>query len=129
MTLLLHFTRGGCMKKLIILFLLIILPAAAIAKDKMHTKTSANQECYECHGSQMQTWQDGKHGLMGVKCVVCHGSTDKNFAAKPDIYKCRGCHSEKVADVEKKMLPKMKTCFICHDAHSVATKFHTKGGK
>ena len=27
-------------------------------------------------------WQDGKHGVMGVKCVVCHGSTDKNFIGK-----------------------------------------------
>jgi len=117
------------MKRLTIIFLLIILPAAAIAKGKMHIKTPADQECYECHGSQMQIWQDGKHGLMNVKCVVCHGSTDKNFAAKPDIYKCRGCHGEKVADVEKSPLLKQKTCFVCHTAHSVESKFHKKGGK
>lgn len=116
------------MKKIIFFFLILVLPVAVIAKEKTHMKTSGDQECYECHGAQMQVWQDGKHGLMGVKCVVCHGSTDKNFTPKPDIYKCRGCHSEKVADVEKKLFPIQKTCFLCHDAHSVATKFHTKGG-
>ncbi len=117
------------MKRLIILSLLLVLPVAVIAKDKTHIKTSEDQECYECHGMQTQVWQDGKHGLMNVKCVVCHGSTEKNFVARPDIYKCRGCHGEKVVDVEKKLPLKIRDCFLCHDHHAVTTKFHSEGGK
>ncbi|MCL4490324.1 MAG: hypothetical protein M1510_00230 [Nitrospirae bacterium] len=117
------------MKKLIILLLMLALPVTAVAKEKKHIKTSEDQECSECHGAQMQAWQEGKHGLMGVKCLVCHGSTDKNFVPKPDIYRCRGCHGEKVEDVEKKLPPKARDCFLCHDAHSVTARFHMKGGK
>lgn len=120
------------MKRLVIFLIisLMAIPLPLIAKDKKtgHIKTAEYQECSECHTSEKELWDTGKHGLMNVKCVVCHGSTYKNFTAKPDIYKCSGCHSEKVADVEKKLLPKQKTCFLCHDAHSVAAKFHTKGG-
>ena len=117
------------MKKLIILIVVLVLPAAVLAKAKTHIKTSEDQECYECHGTQMQTWQDGKHGLMNVRCVVCHGSTEKNFTAKPDIYKCRGCHGEKVSDVEKRLPKAVQSCFLCHDHHAVTMKFHDKGGK
>jgi len=114
---------------LIVFSLILITTSAVIAKEKKHIKTSEDQECSECHGAQMQVWQDGKHGLMNVKCIVCHGSTDKNFTPKPDIYKCRGCHEEKVADVKKNLSKGIKTCFICHDHHSLTTKFHAKGGK
>ncbi|BCB95909.1 hypothetical protein JZK55_08310 [Dissulfurispira thermophila] len=114
---------------LIVFSLILVLPLTVNAKDKKHIKTAEDQECYECHGTQMQVWQDGKHGLMNVKCVVCHGSTDKNFVSKPDIYKCRGCHGDKVSDVEKKLPLKLRDCFLCHDHHSVTPKFHTKGGK
>lgn len=117
------------MKKIIIFLLMLALPVAVIAKEKKHMKTPEDQECYECHGTQAQVWQDGKHGLMNVKCVVCHGSTDKNFVLKPDIYRCRGCHGEQVKDVENKLPPKLRNCFLCHDHHSVTTGFHMKGGK
>lgn len=117
------------MKKIIFFFLILVLPVAVVAKDKRHMKTAEDQECYECHSAQTQVWQDGKHGLMNVKCVVCHGSTDKNFVPKPDIYRCRGCHGEKVKDVEKRLPPAARSCFLCHEHHSVTTKFHQKGGK
>lgn len=117
------------MERLIILFLIFALPVTVIAKEKKHIKTPEDQECYECHGNQMQVWQDGKHGLMNVKCVVCHGSTDKNLVAKPDIYRCRGCHGEKVKDVENKLPQKVRSCFLCHEHHSVTMKFHQEGGK
>lgn len=117
------------MKRLITLLLILTMPAIAIAKENVHIETPVDQECYECHGTQMQVWQDGKHGLMNVKCVVCHGSTDKNFVAKPDIYRCRGCHGEKVMDVENKLPKKVQSCFLCHDHHALTNKFHEKGGK
>lgn len=117
------------MKRLIICLIITVLPVAVIAKEKGHIKTPEDQECSECHGTQRQVWQDSKHGLMNVKCVVCHGTTDKNFVAKPDIYRCRGCHGEQVADVEKKLPLKIRNCFLCHDHHAVTLRFHKGGGK
>lgn len=117
------------MKRLFIIFLILTLPVAVMAKEKKHIKTAENQECAECHKSQAEAWQKGKHEVMGVKCIVCHGSTEKNFIAKPDMYRCRGCHGEKVSEVEKNLPPKLRNCFLCHDRHSVTPKFHGKGGK
>lgn len=117
------------MKHLILISFLLFLPAAVTAKEKQHMKTPADQECSECHAGQAGVWQDGMHGLMNVKCVVCHGSIDKNFVPKPDIYKCRGCHGDQVKDVEDKLPSKARNCFLCHDHHSVKAGFHTKGGK
>ncbi len=116
-------------KALIIGLILVFIPSIALTKEKRHIKTLEDQECSECHPDQLQAWQDGKHGLMNVKCVVCHGSTDKNFIARPDIYRCRGCHGEKVKDIEKRLPLKVRSCFLCHDPHSLAAKFHKEGGK
>lgn len=117
------------MKRLFIIFLILALPIMVAAKEKGHIKTPETQECSECHKSQAEAWQNGKHGVLDVKCVVCHGSTDKNFHAKPDINRCRGCHWEKVADVEKKLYPKERKCTLCHTLHSLKSKFHSEGGK
>jgi predicted CXXCH cytochrome family protein len=122
------------MRKLMVLLLLLILPAAAGAAGKKHVKTSADQECSECHVDQARVWLEGAHGLMGVKCVVCHGSPEENFVSKPDITRCRGCHDEEVEQVAKKKVKAEKTCFPCHDRHSLVVKtapiapFHAKGG-
>lgn len=121
------------MKRLIIYIVISVmaLTVPLFAKDKKptgHIKVPEYQECSECHTSEKELWDTGKHGLMNVKCVVCHGSTDKNFHAKPDIKRCSGCHAEKVADVEKKLLPKERKCTLCHTLHSVKSKFHSEGG-
>lgn len=108
---------------------MLALPVTAIAREAKHIKTSPDQECGECHAAQTQVWQDGKHGLMNVKCVVCHGSPEKGFVPKPDIYKCRGCHGEKVSDVEKTLPQKIRNCFLCHEHHAVTAKFHREGGR
>jgi hypothetical protein len=117
------------MKRLMIFLLILLIPVVVSAKEKKHIKTLENQECIECHASEAQLWEGGKHGLMNVKCVVCHGSPDENFVAKPDINRCKGCHYEKVADVEKKLPPKIRQCSLCHALHSVKNKFHSEGGE
>ncbi len=112
------------------LLFVILLPAISLAAvQKKHPPVPVERECSDCHGPQAQEWQDGAHGLMIVKCVVCHGSTDNSFTAKADIYKCRGCHAEQVKDVEDKLPAKARSCFLCHDHHSVRAGFHTKAGK
>ena len=123
------------MKRAIILFLLMGVAVLAGAKEKTHI-ASGDQECSDCHAGQAQVWLEGKHGLMNVKCVVCHGSPERNFDPKPALSRCRGCHADQVADVEKKMPAKNKSCFFCHDNHRVTLKdaareksgFHRQGG-
>ncbi len=124
------------MKRLIaLIFILLFLPATTGAKEKTHVATAEDQECSECHADQEKAWFEGKHGLMNVKCVVCHGSPDKNFTPNPDITRCRGCHGEQVDQAMKKTVQAEKTCSPCHDHHSLVVKtvpktpFHAKGGK
>jgi len=115
----------------------LVVPALASGAAKKHPREAVGQECTECHTDQEKIWEAGKHGLMGVKCVVCHGSPEKNFAPKPALTRCRGCHSDQVGQVEKARNPKERTCFRCHDHHSVAASeaavkqssgFHRQGG-
>lgn len=122
------------MKKYVVLLLLVLLPGFAAAAVKKHVKTAPDQECAECHAGQAQGWEQGKHGLMNVKCVVCHGSPEVNYVAKPGVDKCRGCHDEQVDDVMKRKAKAEKTCAPCHDRHTLAVKtvpktpFHSQGG-
>jgi len=124
------------MKRILVLLFVLVLPSLLLAAAKKHMKTDG-QECSECHTAEDQSWMAGKHGLMNVKCVVCHGSPEENFAPKPGLGRCRGCHGDKVADVEKKLAAKDRTCFACHTNHTVAVKdaaakdkagFHQEGG-
>ena len=131
--------RGGKKRRVfltgcLLLGLAIPAPAAAVTK---HPKAAAGQECVECHASQEEVWLSGKHGLMGVKCVVCHGSPEKNFAPKPPLSRCRGCHGDQVLQVAAARKAKERTCFRCHDHHTVAATetaisqysgFHRQGG-
>lgn len=123
------------MKRMVfVIVLALVLPIAAFGAGKPHMKT-ANQDCEECHVDQEKIWLDGKHGLMGVKCVVCHGSPEVNFTPKPGLDRCRGCHGDAVTSLQK--LPaRERTCFLCHEHHTVAVKesakartgFHGQGG-
>ncbi len=107
------------------LVLFLTIPMIAYSGAKSHIKTE-NQDCAECHSQQSETWLDGKHGLMNVKCVVCHGSPDENFVSSPGLNRCRGCHSDKIIDVTTKLTKKEQSCFICHDNHTVAVKESAK---
>lgn len=123
------------MKPILIVISALILPAIVFAADQKHQATSG-EECVECHADQEQVWLNGKHGLMNVKCVVCHGSPEENFYPHPGLNRCRGCHSEAVTDVEKGLPAKERSCFLCHEHHTVAVKdaaknrsgFHRQGG-
>jgi hypothetical protein len=123
------------MKTIIIAMSALIIPSLAFAAGKGHVPTNG-EECVECHTDQEQVWLNGKHGLMNVKCVVCHGSPEENFYPSPGLNRCRGCHGEAVADVEKGFPAKERSCFLCHEHHTVAVKeaarnrtgFHAHGG-
>jgi len=125
------------MNRLILLICLCLLmqPQALLGAMGQHPATPENQECGECHADQEKSWFNGKHGLMGVKCIVCHGSTDKNFTANPGLAACRGCHAEEVSQAMKAKGKAEKSCFPCHDRHALtvqsgsAKPYHAQGGK
>lgn len=117
------------MTKLIICLFMLAIPVAVAAKEIKHINIPAEAACSECHGDQAQAWENSKHGLIGVKCVVCHGAPGVNFVVKAGVERCRPCHSEQTGDVAKKLPPKMRDCFVCHDAHTLAVRFHTNRGQ
>jgi hypothetical protein len=125
------------MNRLIVLIGLCLLmqPQAVLAAAGKHPATPENQECGECHADQEKIWFDGKHGLMNVKCIVCHGATDKNFTNRPGLAACRGCHADEVAQAQQAKKKEGKSCFSCHDHHALtvtaafAKPYHAKGGK
>ena len=113
----------------------LLFQAQVASAAKLHPVVPAEQDCAECHGDQEKVWFDGKHGLMNVKCIICHGATDKNFTNKPGIAACRGCHAEQVTQAQKSKNKEGKSCFTCHEGHALTAKgsatgsYHAKGGK
>jgi hypothetical protein len=79
-------------------------------------------DCFECHLKSTpkiaQDWHESKHGVMLVKCVVCHGSPDGKgsvpYAVNPNVdATCRKCHDPSV----KKMQEKYGLNPACNDCH------------
>jgi len=83
-------------------------------------------DCYTCHLKSTpkiaQDWQESKHGVMLVKCFVCHGQPDGEgsvpWAVKPNVdTTCRKCHDPSI----KKMGEKYgvtQGCSECHPFHN-----------
>jgi hypothetical protein len=102
------------------------LPAAARpARPRAHVEVRGEQECATCHRKAtpevFSAWEASQHGLALVKCVVCHGSTGKDFRARPDARGCRGCHAAEVEALAKR---EGKDCFACHAPHSLSVNPH-----
>ncbi|HTZ17320.1 MAG TPA: hypothetical protein VMB78_02655 [Dissulfurispiraceae bacterium] len=110
------------MKRLItILLVLIFLPVISMAASKKHPPVQVEQACSECHEAEAVTWQEHKHGLMGVGCVVCHGDLEKNFLKRPGPERCTGCHAEQVSGRAAGHKTKPKSCWTCHNGHTLLT--------
>ncbi|HTN53517.1 MAG TPA: multiheme c-type cytochrome [Anaeromyxobacter sp.] len=103
------------------------LPASAgpAARGRGHLDVKGEQDCAACHRTDtpevFAAWEASPHGLALVKCVVCHGSTGKDFRARPDASRCRGCHA---ALVESLPARAGRDCFACHAPHSLASNPH-----
>ena len=83
-------------------------------------------DCYTCHAKATpkvaQDWYESKHGVMLVKCFVCHGQPDGKgsvpYAVNPDVNTtCRKCHDPSINKMEAKygLAPK---CNDCHPFHN-----------
>lgn len=88
-------------------------------------RPDAVADCYECHKKVTpkvaQDWFESKHGVILVKCFVCHGQPDQKgsipFAAKPDIdLVCKRCHEPAIVRMENKFGLGAK-CYDCHPLH------------
>jgi len=84
------------------------------AKKGSHPVPMGNNECSSCHegSKQFEQWQKSSHGLILVKCQVCHGEESTFMKTPPDTV-CRTCHADYAAT-----MPKGKTCVTCHPAHT-----------
>ena len=82
-------------------------------------------DCAGCHVKSTpkvaQDWKDSKHGVMLVKCVVCHGQPDGKgsiaFTAKPDPMNiCARCHDPSIKRMQAKY-GERPDCNSCHPHH------------
>lgn len=83
-------------------------------------------DCYECHAKSTpktaQDWLESKHGVMLVKCFVCHGQPDNKgsvpWAVNPDVNTtCRKCHEPSIVKMENKYGVQLN-CSECHPFHN-----------
>lgn len=82
-------------------------------------------DCTACHAKitpqVAQDWFESKHGMVLVKCVVCHGQPDGTgavpFTATPDVQDiCSRCHAPAMERMYSKFGPNLD-CNTCHPRH------------
>jgi hypothetical protein len=110
---------------LVLAALLLASPAAAARKHPGAGVAGDPDACLSCHAKAtpqvVKDWEGGPHGLMLVKCFVCHGSTGKDFAAHPAAgRRCEGCHPAQVSSLAPTHA--VQACFACHAPHTLAAQ-------
>ena len=109
------------------LLLLAALPAhaAARARARGHVPTEGEQDCTACHRTGTPAvfteWEQSPHGVALVQCVVCHGSTGKDFKPRPAASGCGSCHPAQAESVARRA---GADCFACHAPHSLSAHPH-----
>lgn len=142
--------KKGISFKILVVFVVLILigvsgyayinvafPKSRCGFDMEHLKApEALSDCYECHSKATpkvaQDWFESKHGVMLVKCFVCHGQPDGKgsvpFSRDPDVSQtCRKCHDPSINRMESKygLEPKCNDCHPFHN-NSLHHKAYTK---
>jgi hypothetical protein len=112
------------LRSALLVSLLAASPALATGKHPAAGDPADPDACLSCHAEKtpavVKEWEGGPHGLVLVKCFVCHGSTGKDFAARPQpAQRCQGCHSAEVASVTAPS-GKAQGCFACHAPHALS---------
>ncbi len=82
-------------------------------------------DCYECHKLSTpriaQNWMESKHGVMLMKCFVCHGEPGGEgsvpFTVSPDPVVCSKCHDPAMQRMKAKYGVKAQACYSCHPFH------------
>jgi uncharacterized CHY-type Zn-finger protein len=82
-------------------------------------------DCVSCHTAVtpkvVQNWTESKHGILLVKCVVCHGEPDGQgsipFAVDPNPRLiCASCHDSAMTTMQAKYGNDL-SCNSCHSNH------------
>lgn len=93
--------------------------------DHLESPESAS-DCYKCHAKAtpkiVQDWYESKHGVLLVKCFVCHGQPDGKgsvpYAVNPDVNTtCRKCHDPGIKKMKEKYGLEPE-CNSCHPFHN-----------
>ena len=122
-----------------ILFISIIHASAAenteiIGIGEVKSGIDVKLECLNCHVGLTPTivdeWTESKHGLVNVKCYVCHGTHEKgfdsdDFIAKPQKERCRSCHAEQVKTLSESKMSDV-ACNTCHPVHQFSKEIASK---
>ena len=121
-------TMAGKWRKILLLFGLISILTCGLALAggiKHLTPTDDAYDCYACHRKATpiiaQNWHDSKHGVILVKCFVCHGQPDGQgsvpWAVSPDpTIVCAKCHDPAIKRMQFKFGLKPR-CYTCHPFH------------
>jgi hypothetical protein len=108
-----------------LLAVLLLAASPAAAGDHPRTPVGADEgACLSCHATAtpgaVKEWARGAHGPMLVTCFVCHGTTGKDFAARPASgERCERCHAAQAASVAH---GDVGGCFRCHAGHTLAAR-------
>ncbi|WP_108944066.1 DmsE family decaheme c-type cytochrome [Shewanella halifaxensis] len=90
--------------------------------------------CLSCHqNSQRNEWHGSRHDFADVACSDCHQihtAQDLLLTPEGEIETCRNCHSNQVADMNKRSAHPMAglhagsdmRCTSCHDVHGSLTQ-------
>jgi hypothetical protein len=108
--------------------LLSTAPAWGAGKARPHPDTKGDQDCASCHAQStpavVEAWEASPHGVALVKCLVCHGSTGKDFVRSAAPERCRGCHGAEVDSAAPLAKRGVTSCFACHDPHALRASPH-----
>ena len=106
----------------------VALSLAAGAEERLaepaeHMEVEATDTCDGCQAEITpdihEEWFGSRHGLMNVKCFVCHGAIGEDFMRKPSPERCVGCHFEQVESLDTPFM-EGKSCFSCHPSHTLS---------
>ncbi len=96
------------------------------AKVRHGEVTDEQGDCYACHRKATpkvaQDWFESKHGMLLVKCYVCHGLPDGKgsvpFSANPSAeVACQRCHAPAMQRMAEKFGVR-DHCDGCHGFHA-----------
>ncbi len=108
------------------LAILVFSSTSALSKGVIHLiAPDSAADCYECHKLATpriaQNWQESKHGVVLMKCFVCHGEPGGKgsvpFTVSPDPVICSKCHDPAMQRMKEKFGVKAQQCYSCHPFH------------
>ena len=112
------------------ILLAVLAPISQAAADQIqHLKApDSAADCYGCHKKATpiiaENWRTSKHGVILVKCFVCHGQPDVPgsvpWAVVPDPkVVCQKCHDPAMKRMKEKFGME-GGCYDCHRFHQTS---------